>query len=189
MDTKFNFKNFEKLNNPNRLKFIPPSFIWKKLQLLQCSVILDIGAGTGLFSRAFLELMGEGTVLAADISNDMVNWMKNNLSQKYKGIIPIIMDGNCIGINNQTVDLVLMISLFHELEDPDNLLKESLRVLKNNGKICIIDWKREKTEFGPPFEKRYLIEDIEKHLETSGFSDINTDSSLKLHNVLWATKK
>ncbi|MBK5201970.1 MAG: methyltransferase domain-containing protein [Spirochaetaceae bacterium] len=104
-------------------------------------------------------------------------------------IIPLIMEENRINLSDQSVDLVLMISLYHELDDPEKLLKECLRILKNNGKICIIDWKKEKTEFGPPIDIRYLVENIAKHLKTSGFSDINSDNSLTLHNVLWATKK
>lgn len=189
MSNKFNSKYFEKLNNPNRLKDVSPSYIWEKLQQSECSAILDIGAGTGLFSKAFLNLMDGGTVFAADISVTMVNWMKDNLCENYKGIVPILMEENSIDLSDQSVDLVLMFSLYHELSDPEQLLKESLRVLKNGGKICIVDWKKEKTTFGPPIEERYLIEDIEKHLKNSGFADVNADNSLKLHNVLWATKK
>lgn len=189
MDNKFNSKNLEKLNNTNRLKDIPPLYIWETLKLKGCSVILDIGAGTGLFSRAFSDLMKDGTVYAADISETMVNWMKNNLSQNYKEIIPINMTENMIDLGNQSVELILMISLFHELKDPEKLLNESFRLLKTNGKLCIIDWKKEKSELGPPLEIRCLLKDIEKYLKNSNFSDIKSDTSLKHHNIVWAIKK
>ena len=42
--TKFNPGKLEKLNNPERLKSIPPDYIWKKLNLSECKTIVDIGA-------------------------------------------------------------------------------------------------------------------------------------------------
>ena len=68
MDKKFNPQKLDKLNNPERLKTIPPDVIIRKLNIIDCQNIVDIGAGTGLFSRAFSKLFKNSIVYALDVS-------------------------------------------------------------------------------------------------------------------------
>lgn len=188
MEKKFNPKKLEKLNNPNRLKSIPPQYIWDKLNLKECKTIADIGAGTGLFSKAFSDLMEGGTVYALDISEVMIQWITENVTNDYKNIIPKLMGESEIPLEDDSVDLVLMITLHHELENTEVLLNEISRVLKSEGKVCIIDWKKESMPMGPPIEIRCSIEEISKQLLSTGFNNITTDSSLDMFNVVSAKK-
>lgn len=187
MGKKFDPKKIEKLNNPKRLESIPPDFVWEKLNLSEAKTIVDIGSGTGLFSTAFSKFMDNGKVYALDISEVMVEWMKKNLVG-FKNVIPMIMSESEIPFEEKSSDLVIMISLHHELESPDTILAESMRILKAGGKICIIDWKKEETPYGPSYEIRYPIQEIYNQLEAVGFSEIQTDISLERFNMLWAEK-
>jgi ubiquinone/menaquinone biosynthesis C-methylase UbiE len=178
----------EKLNNPERLKEIPPQFIWGKLDLHDCRTIVDYGAGTGFFSKAFLEIMEQGTVYAADISEIMVKWMKENVSGTNPEIFPIVMKDSSIPLEDSIADLVLMINLHHELDNPLKSLKEACRLLKAGGKICIVDWKKEEMSFGPPLEIRRSIDEISGELNLAGFTAIESDNSLRNHSIVWADK-
>lgn len=188
MGKKFNPKKLEKLNNPNRLKNIPPDYIWDKLKLSGCKTIVDIGAGTGLFSKEFSKLMENGEVYALDISELMIQWIENNVSNSYANIKPILMSESEIPLNDEFANLVLMITLHHELDSPEIILKEALRVLKKDGKVCIIDWKKEEMSMGPTLEIRCSIEDISKQLIDAGFSNIHCDNSLDMFNLIIAEK-
>jgi SAM-dependent methyltransferase len=187
MNKKFNPDKLEKLNNPDRLKNIPPGYIWKKLNISECKTIVDIGAGTGLFSKAFSKIMGNGLVYALDISSIMVDWMQNNITDN-KNIIPMIMSESTIPLKDELSDLVLMITLHHELNDPKDLLLEAIRVLKKDEKICIIDWEKKEMPFGPSLGIRCSTEEISRQLESSGFSSIKNDTSLNMFNMVWAEK-
>lgn len=188
MEKKFNPKKLEKLNNPNRLKNIPPDYIWDKLQLSECKTILDIGAGTGLFSKAFAELMGDGEIYALDISEVMIRWIEDNVVDRYKNIKPTLMSESKIPLVDEFADLVLMITLHHELDSPEIMLKEALRILKKEGKICIIDWKKAETPMGPPLEIRCSIEVVTKQLKDAGFNKIQSDNSLDMFSIIFAEK-
>lgn len=175
---KFDPKKLKKLNNPERLKEIPPNWIWNKLQLNHPQVLVDIGAGTGFFSIPFVEMMEEGKVYACDISATMLDWMRQNVCNKHQNIIPVKMEESSVDLPGQMADLVYMITLHHELTAPIRLLKECQRLLKPQGKIAILDWKKEEMEMGPPLKIRCAPELVESQLEEVGFK------SIEIHNDL-----
>lgn len=184
---KNNF-NISKLNNPRRFNLIPPEYIWAKLDIDECNILVDLGAGTGLFSEAFTALAECQVTYAYDISPDMIDWMKENLSNSTKKIIPVLMKPGKIPLDDNSADLVLMINLFHEVKNPVYAINEVYRVLKKDGKICIIDWKKMDSERGPSFEKRVGEDKIIESVNKCGFSSVNCDDGLQEHSFVWGTK-
>jgi len=141
-EKKFDPKKLQKLNDPDRLLDIPPEYIWNKLNLKNPDILVDIGAGTGFFSISFVGYTMNGKVFACDLSYIMIEWMKDNVCPKYPNIIPLKMEERAVPLEDGLADLVYMINLHHELEAPDKILKESYRLLKKNGKIFVVDWKK-----------------------------------------------
>ncbi len=189
MDKKFNPKKLEKLNNPARLEDIPPAYVWDKLKIDKCETLIDIGAGTGFFSRAFSDFMSDGVVFAADISPVMIDWMNEYIVDSSPGIKPILMDESTIPLEDSVADLVLMVNLHHELDLPETTLGEAYRLLKPEGKICIIDWKKEEMPYGPSLEIRCAVDDVKAQLETARFINVSIDDSLSKNFLIIAEKK
>ncbi len=187
-EKRFNPKKLNKLNNPERLIQLPPEFIKEKVGLSNPKSIIDIGAGTGFFSIPFAEFFKESTVYACDISDIMINWMKENISPKYKNILPLEMKDNSIPLKDNMADFVFMINLHHELGNPTKLLDECNRLLKQGGKIAISDWKKEKMEQGPSFELRYEVNVVKDQLITSGFDKIKIYNELSKNYLIVAEK-
>lgn len=188
MEGKFDPAKLERLNDPQRLEAIPPAYVLKKLELEKCSVLVDIGAGTGLFSRKFLELMEEGKAYAADLLPVMIDWMKENLSSYGEKLVPLLMGEWEIPLPEGIADLALMFNLFHELDHPAESLGEAYRILRTGGRICIADWKKMDTPQGPPIHRRIDPRDIAEALSMAGFKEIRSDDSLAQHSLLWAEK-
>ncbi|NOX88545.1 MAG: class I SAM-dependent methyltransferase [Calditrichaeota bacterium] len=184
----FDPKKLHKLNNPDRLSDIPPEFILNKLNLKDPSVLVDIGAGTGFFSIPFAAYVKTGKVFACDISVEMINWMKENVCPKYPNIIPLKMEENTVPLEDGVADLVYMINLHHELDEPEKMLKESLRLLKNNGKIFIVDWRKEDMPEGPPENIRCLPEEVKNQLISVGFKNVTVYDSLPKHFLIISEK-
>lgn len=189
-DKKFDPKKLAKLNDPGRLEYLNPEIIWEKVELKDPAVLIDIGAGTGFFALLFSKKLKEGKVYACDISKEMLEWMANNLPVESKGIvIPVKMEESSVPLPDSTTDLVYMINLHHELEDPIRVIKESLRLLKGGGRLMIIDWKKEITPEGPPIELRVAEETIEHQMLTCGFSNIRKHALLPYHHFLIGEKR
>lgn len=184
----FDPKKLDKLNNPERYKDMPPYYIYKKLNLEKAETIVDIGAGTGYFCIPFLKLFNAKKVYAADISEVMNNWVKENVSIKYNEICPILMKNNSVKIPDNSSDLIYMMNLHHELYEPENMLREIYRLLKNKGKIFIVDWLKKETNSGPPIEIRCDVDDVKTQLLETGFKNIEILPHFSKHFFIIAQK-
>lgn len=183
---KFDPKKLAKLNNPERLKNINPAFIWQNLYIDESPTLIDIGAGTGLFAKAFSEFINDGKIYACDTSEIMINWMQENIQNSK--IIPLLSNENEISLPDGTADLVYMINLHHELYEPNKILEESYRLLKNGGKIAVIDWKKEETPDGPPVDIRVDESEIIQCLDSCRFKNIKSITGLSYYYFIIAEK-
>ena len=186
---KFDPSKLAKLNDPKRLKILNPEVIWTKADLRDAEVVVDIGAGTGFFALPFSKNLKAGKIYACDTSDVMIEWMKNNLPVELQGIIiPLKMEESSVPLADGIANLVYMINLHHELEDPVMILKESFRILRDGGKLIIIDWKKEETPEGPPLAIRVTEETIERQMLACDFTNIKKHAVLPYHNFLIGEK-
>jgi ubiquinone/menaquinone biosynthesis C-methylase UbiE len=187
IEKRFDPKKLNKLNNPDRYKLLSPEFIVSKAGLFDPKTIIDYGAGTGFYSIPFVDMFKGVKVFAADISEIMIKWMQENLSE-YENIIPIIMEDNKISLEDESADFLFMINLHHELGRPDLALKECYRLLKKGAKIAICDWKKTQMDFGPPLAIRVSPNDIKQQLLEAGFRKLEIYNEPEFNYMLIARK-
>lgn len=163
---KFDPAKLAKLNDPDRLIYLNPELMWDHLSLRRPGVLVDIGAGTGFFSVIFGRKLASGRVYACDISEVMIDWMRDHIPAELRDVvIPVQMSEGKIPLPDGSADLVYMINVHHELETPDSIISEAARLLRLAGKIMIVDWKDEETPEGPPLEIRVSAETIIEQLK------------------------
>ncbi|MCK5528328.1 MAG: class I SAM-dependent methyltransferase [Kiritimatiellae bacterium] len=189
-EKKFNPQKLDKLNNPDRMLDVPPAYIWDKLNLhlKNSGLFIDIGAGTGFFAIPFLEYSNGGKIYACDISDIMIGWMQDNICDIYPSILPLQMEEHTVPLEDDLADLVYMISLHHEIDEPEKLLKEAFRLLQDNGTIFIVDWKKEEMSAGPPTSIRYEPGKVEEELCNAGFRKIKIYDEMKKHFLVVGQK-
>lgn len=186
---KFNPEKMANLNDPERLREVPPEYILSKLDLKKPEILVEIGAGTAFFSKIFLQLLNPAKVYACDISEVMLDWIVKEITPRYPNIIPVRTGEDKVPLADSIADLVFMINLYHELEDPAVNLAESYRLSKLGGAVFIVDWKKQPMPEGPPYEIRFFPEQVKKQLLTSGYSSVSIFNDFAKHYLIVAKKE
>jgi ubiquinone/menaquinone biosynthesis C-methylase UbiE len=184
---KFDFSKLEKLNSPDRAKKYNPDQIWETFNLQNSQVLVDIGAGTGFFATFFCKKMKQGKIYACDNSEIMIDWMKKNLSN-FNNIIPVKSEETSIPLSSEIADLVYLINVFHELDEPEIILSEAYKLMKSGSKIAIIDWAKTESSEGPPISIRIAEDKVIEYIKNSGFLRIKKYTSIPSHYFLIAEK-
>jgi ubiquinone/menaquinone biosynthesis C-methylase UbiE len=187
-EKKFDPKNLQKLNDPKRLKDIPPDFVWQRLDIEYAAVLVEIGAGTGFFSIAFLQHANPARVYACDVSETMIQWMQENVVPRHPRILPVKTGEHAVDLAAETADLVFMINLHHELDAPARTLSEAYRILRPGGSVCVVDWKKEEMPEGPPLAIRWTPEPVRDQLADAGFRHLKVSVELPKHFLVTGKK-
>lgn len=162
---KFSPQHAERLENPERYKLLQPEKTLSKFGLVAGMTFVDIGAGTGFYSRAASEIVGEnGVVYALDMSPEMVEILKKNGTRDNMRVL--LSDEYRLPVENATSDLTLVSTVLHENTDVQKLLDEASRATKSSGKILIIEWKKQDEEAGPAKEERLGQDELLKQLSS-----------------------
>ena len=171
-------RTIARLENPRRLEELPPRRLLEAAGLGPESygrplVIVDIGTGTGLYARALAGLLPNALIQACDVSPAMIAYLAGRLASEESSlrrrVRPIQSETRGLPLPDGSADLVLLVRVFHELEDPAALLAEARRVLKPGGALVAADWRKEPTPKGPPLGQRLDAAEALAVLAAAGF--------------------
>jgi len=186
---KFDLAKLEKLNDPGRFETLPPDVFWHALGE-PTGVVVEIGAGTGLFAAAFAAASPEITIYAADIEDVMLDWMRANRPEVAEGrVVPVKASETNVPLPDGIAAAVYMINLHHELADPDASYAEAFRLLAPGGRLLVVDWADRETPRGPSLAIRASADDLRAHMENVGFTDVHVEADrLPWHTMVTGTR-
>lgn len=122
-----------------------PDKVLAALNIQKGWYIGDLGAGGGYYTYRFAEETGEtGKVFAADINKDYLDGIQQDAIERgYKNIDTVLCQEDDSGFKEKSLDLIFIRNTFHHLQDRNNYMKKLVRKLKPNGRIVIIDYKKD----------------------------------------------
>jgi ubiquinone/menaquinone biosynthesis C-methylase UbiE len=167
-------KRVEKFESKTRLRELNPYETLLKIGLEKDHVFCDIGAGTGIFSFAASGITSN-KIYAIEISDEMIELLiKRKKEGKVKQLEILKGDQDTLSIEVNSVDRVLLATVFHELESPDNILKEISKIMKTDGLLAIIEFHKKVTPMGPPVNHRISKTELEDQCSQNNFEKVNT---------------
>jgi SAM-dependent methyltransferase len=186
---KFDIAKIARLDDEGRFGELDPEVMWNALGRPSPDGIVDIGAGTGLFARRFARLAPRSTVYAVDTEPAMLRWIADHEEPGSAGRVRgLLAEETCVPLDDETADLVVMINLHHELEDPLATYREALRILRPAGQLLVADWARTDMKGGPPMEIRATGEELVGVLRRAGFEEIVVHEGSPRHHLITARK-
>lgn len=117
----------------------------KSLKLKPGMTVADIGAGSGRISLMMAEHVGdEGQVLAVDIQQEMLDLIRKKVKQrKIKNVELVKGTEKSPRLHESTVDLALMVDVYHEFEFPYEMMLELSQAMKPGGRIVFVEFRLE----------------------------------------------
>ena len=166
-------EKMKKLENPLRLAELDPPGTFRRIGLGINDVICDIGAGTGIFTIPAAKITGN-KVYAIEIDDGMLQHIDENVKlEKLTNVELIKVQNNKIGIKDEEADLAIMVTVFHEIENKKDYLQEVRRLLRQEGRLAIIEFHKRETPMGPPVSHRIGKSEVEDIMRTAGFAIVD----------------
>lgn len=109
---------------------------WLQKQFADTDLVLELGCGTGAFSEAVAPVVKHLT--ATDVSEPMLQQASAKLGQ-YSNIRLQKQDACHTSFDESAFDVVFMVNLLHIVQAPALILHECRRVVKNGGKVIVVD--------------------------------------------------
>lgn len=133
--------------------------------------VLDIGCGTGKLAIYLREETG-CDVTGIDPGRESIEKARMNASAVEVEFE--VQSAEEMTFTNNTFDFVVSLKALHEMANPREALRESRRVLKEGGKIFIIDWVGgvAQTRSHAHAKKYFSSAVLEEVLSETGFTDI-----------------
>ncbi len=99
--------------------------------------IIDYGAGPGAFTIPAAQLVGPGEVIAVDIHPLAKKIIERKAKNKGLSNVNVILANINTGLTEQTIDIVFLFDVVHQIKEKSRLFKELHRVLKSGGILFV----------------------------------------------------
>lgn len=108
-------------------------------------VVADFGAGSGYYTERLAKKVGpSGKVFAVDIQPEMLELLGARMTRLGLTNVELIRNGvDDPGLPAGTIDLVLMVDVYHELSQPQTVLRRMKAALSPTGRIAILEFRKE----------------------------------------------
>jgi len=132
------------LERDEREKEENTSLLLKNLAVKPGMVIADIGAGSGYHSALLSKMVGSGKVFAVDVEPEMIVYLNERIKQeKLSRIVPVLSAEQEVSLPENSVDMMLLVDVYHEFSYPYEMALSMLSALKRGGKLVLVEFRSE----------------------------------------------
>lgn len=189
MSHRFNPEHMERLLAPERRRLLPPETVLAELSVGLETSLADVGVGPGYFAIPAAR-MTNAAVYGIDVEPKMLAALQQHaLSEGLTNVQAIEGAADAIPLPDRAVDRTLCAFVLHEVPDLDKALRELSRITKTRGVLCLVDWEKQETSFGPPVAERLARQDLKTALARNGIVLIDEQKPNDDHYLLVCEKR
>jgi len=180
------YRGADWLTRPERIAEEQPEAMLDALHVPRGGVVADIGAGVGYHSWRLASRVGpRGKVYATDLQPEMLKLLAANLeSRGIKNVVPVQSEQGKTGLPDGSIDLALMVDVYHELAEPQPFLGALRRALKPAGRLALVEFRGEDPAVPIRLEHKMTAEQVIAELREGGFKLVQRDEFLPWQHIL-----
>ena len=155
-------------DDPERDAWQKPHEVIQALGLKPDAVIADLGSGTGYFSVRLANMVTKGRVYGVDVEPDMVKYLAERAKREKRDNVVAIQGTPDDPRLPEKADLVLLVDVYHHMEDRQRYFRNLRASLKPDGRVAVIDFRMDSPD-GPPKAARIAPQRVIDELTAAGY--------------------
>ncbi len=178
------------LDRSERVQEEEPDAALDAITLMPGSVVADVGAGSGYMTVRMAKRVGPaGKVYANDIQPQMLTILRQRLEREKVANVELVlgtMDDPKLPAN--TLDLILMVDVYHEFAQPQPMLRKMRDSLKTGGRLVLLEYRKEDPSIPIRPDHKMSVAEAKMEVEAEGFILSRVDGRLPRQHILVFTK-
>jgi ubiquinone/menaquinone biosynthesis C-methylase UbiE len=168
-----------------------PDVALNVLKIAKGASVADIGAGSGYITVKLAARVGPtGQVFANDLQPQMLQMLAKRLADRHITNVTLVQGTiDDPKLPPASVDLELMVDVYHEFSQPQAMLRHLREALKPGGRLVLLEYRKEDPTIPIRLEHKMTIAEAKLEVETEGFTLSKVDESLPRQHILIFTVK
>jgi ubiquinone/menaquinone biosynthesis C-methylase UbiE len=165
------YEGAEWLDRRERAAEEEPDLAVAALDLRGGQTVADVGAGSGYMTVRLAKRVGPtGLVYAVDIQPEMLALLNQRLDkERLTNVKPILGLPDDPRLPPSSLDLALLVDVYHELQAPQQVLRQLRAALKPNGSLALVEYRKEDASIPIRFEHKMTAAEVRLEVEAEGF--------------------
>lgn len=163
-----------------------PEVVINALQLRKGMVVVDLGAGSGYFTFRIAPKVGPvGKVLAVEIQDEMLETIRRRATAlKVTNVEEVKGTETDPKLAVDSVDLVLMVDVYHELAYPFEIMTKVREALKPGGRVVFVEYRKEDPRVPIKEVHKMSVAQLEKEMKFVGLEHLQTLETLPWQHIV-----
>ena len=168
-----------------------PDVALSVLKIARGAAVADIGAGSGYITERLAARVGPaGKVFANDVQPQMLDLLARRLARKKIANVTLVQGTlDDPKLLPESVDLALMVDVYHEFSQPQAMLRHLREALKPGGRMVLLEYRKEDPAIPIRPEHKMSVAEAKLEVEAEGFTLSKVDESLPRQHILIFTAK
>ena len=185
------YQGAEWLERSERDQEEEPDVALAVLKIPRGASVADIGAGSGYITEKLSARVGpQGRVFANDVQPQMLQILARRLA--IRNIANVTLVQGTIDdpkLQPASVDLAIMVDVYHELSQPQTMLRHLKNALKPGGRLVLLEYRKEDPTIPIKPEHKMSVAEAKMEVEAEGFMLAKVDEALPRQHILIFTVK
>jgi ubiquinone/menaquinone biosynthesis C-methylase UbiE len=171
-----------------RRKWQDPEAILQEIGVKPGMTLVDVGCGAGFFTLPAARMVGEsGKVYGIDANSEALEQLRLKADVENLANIELkAARAEDTMLCRECADVVFFGIVLHDFDDASEVLKNARRMIKPDGKLANLDWKKVSMSFGPPAARRFDEAKARSLIEPAGFKVESVKDSGQYHYLIIA---
>jgi len=178
------------LDRSERVEEEQPDRALDIIKIQSGSTVADVGAGSGYMSVKMARRVGPtGKVYANDIQPQMIALLQERLAkEKVTNVEPVLAAPDDPKLPASTIDLILMVDVYHEFQQPQIMLRRMHEALKPGGRLVLLEYRKEDPSIPILYEHKMSVAEAKLEVEAEGFKLATVNETLPRQHILIFTR-